>query len=257
MTSEFVRSGRLMDLDSYPRWAQDLVEGGVEARRGVVGHELFVQMREARLGAATTHNFMAGVWPTIERFPQYMALNLLKIPYGRTRGQDMARRYLIHNIRVELKHADYWIDWAEACGVSRKALLVGAAPLATQALSHWCWHVCERESLATGMAATNYAIEGVTGEWSLLVCGSDAYERSFPEETRIKAMKWLRVHAQYDDSHPWEALDIICTLLGTNPAPSSVAELDAAIHKSYAYMRMTLDHCLAPRGDRAVERGAA
>jgi hypothetical protein len=37
-------------------------------------------------------------------------------------------------------------------------------------LSQWCWQVCDRESLAVAMAATNYAIEGATGEWSARVC---------------------------------------------------------------------------------------
>ena len=31
------------------------------------------------------------------------------------------------------------------------------------------------------------------------------------------AMRWLRVHAEYDDTHPWEALEIVATLL---PSPS-------------------------------------
>ena len=116
---EFSRTGPLLDLTSYPDWAQDLVADCADARARVVGHELFQQMRDARLGERETRTFLAGVWPVIEQFPQYMAMNLVKFQYGRTRGHDMARRYLIRNIRVEQNHADHWIDWAEASGMSR------------------------------------------------------------------------------------------------------------------------------------------
>jgi pyrroloquinoline quinone (PQQ) biosynthesis protein C len=56
------------------------------------------------------------------------------------------------------------------------------------------------------MAATNYAIEGATGEWATLVCSQPHYENLFQSGVRKKAMKWLRLHAEYDDTHPWEAL---------------------------------------------------
>jgi pyrroloquinoline quinone (PQQ) biosynthesis protein C len=94
------------------------------------------------------------------------------------------------------------------------------------------------------MAATNYAIEGATGEWSALICSSEAYENTFEPSVRKKAMKWLKLHAQYDDTHPWEALEIICTIMGGNPTARGIRLLQSCILKSYEYMRMTLDHCL-------------
>jgi pyrroloquinoline quinone (PQQ) biosynthesis protein C len=94
------------------------------------------------------------------------------------------------------------------------------------------------------MAATNYAIEGVTGDWSALVCSKDTYEQSFAEGYRSSAMKWLKLHAKYDDRHPWEALDIICTLMGCNPSARGVELIRSRVQTSYNYMRVTLDHCL-------------
>ena len=87
-------------------------------------------------------------------------------------------------------------------------------------------------------------VEGVTGDWSTLVCSKDDYERSFPADVRAKAMKWLKLHAKYDDTHPWEALEIICALMGTNPTPRGVALIRSRVTTSYEYMRLTLDHCL-------------
>lgn len=244
MSDAFVRSGELTDLGSYPAWAQDLVGSCADARERVANHELFRLMRDAVLDESQISTFLVGVWPVIEQFPQYMAMNLLKVQFGRVRGHDEARRYLIRNIRVEQNHADHWLEWALASGVMRDDLLYGEVPAETHALSHWCWHTCERDSLAAGMAATNYAIEGVTGDWSALVCSTDAYELSFQIEVRAKAMKWLKLHAKYDDTHPWEALEIICALMGTNPARRDVALIHSRVVMSYNYMRVTLDHCL-------------
>ena len=244
MSDEFTRQGELTDIRSYPAWAQDMVHSCAETRQRVASHELFHRMRDNHLEPHQAYTFLVGVWPVIEQFPQYMSQNLLKVQYSRTRGHDAARRYLIRNIRVEQNHADHWLEWALASGVSRDQLLYGDVPLETHALSHWCWHTCERDSLAAAMAATNYAIEGVTGDWSALVCSSDAYENGFEPELRVKAMKWLKLHAKYDDTHPWEALEIICAIMGTNPSPRGAALIRSHVLKSYEFMRLTLDYCL-------------
>lgn len=244
MSDDFIREGELTDIRSYPAWAQDLVESCAETRERVASHELFHRMRDNELDANQISTFLVGVWPVIEQFPQYMAQNLLKLQYGRARGHDLARRYLIRNIRVEQNHADHWVEWAVASGVSRDELLYGEVPTETHALSHWCWHTCERDTLAAAMAATNYSIEGVTGDWSALVCSSDVYEQSFPVEVRAKAMKWLKLHAKYDDTHPWEALEIICSIMGTDPTQRGVSLIRSRVLKSYEYMRLTLDYSL-------------
>lgn len=245
MRSDFVRTGDLMDLRSYPQWAQAVVQECEPAKRSVAQHKLFQLMKDGALTERATRRFMIGVWPVIEQFPQYMAMSLLKVQLGRVPGHDMARRYLIRNIRVEQNHVEHWVHWAQAHGVSRDDLLLGPSSAASEALSHWCWHSCERDPLAAAIAATNYAVEGATGEWACLVCSSTAYELGFAPEIRRQAMKWLRVHAEYDDAHPWEVLEIIATILGTEPAPRDVVLIHSRIRKSYDYMRMTLDECLA------------
>jgi len=244
MREAFVRQGDLKDIHSYPSWAEEMMGATYEKKMRVIHHDLFAMMKEAQLPADIHRNFLIAGWPVIEQFPQYMAINLCKIRYGRSRGEDLARKYLLHNIRVEQNHADHWVDWAAASGVTRDELLVDTAPVQSMALSHCCWHSCERDSLATSMAATNLAIEGATGEWSSLICASDQYENSFEDGVRKKAMRWLTMHAHYDDTHPWEALDIICTLIGHDAAPHYVDLLERRIGESYDYMSMSLDQCL-------------
>jgi hypothetical protein len=82
-------------------------------------------------------------------------------------------------------------------------------------------------------------------EWSALVCSNGVYAAAFPEEDRKRAMKWLKMHAQYDDAHPWEALEIICTLAGHEPEQSLADwNLRQAMCKSYDYMYLFLERCM-------------
>ena len=69
--------------------------------------------------------FLTGAWPTIEQFPQFMAMNLKKLSVGDSPGEDLARRYLIHNIRVEQKHAEHWVDWARSVDLTLDDLQPG------------------------------------------------------------------------------------------------------------------------------------
>ena len=241
MADEFRRTGELKKIGSYPVWLQSVVHETSPHKRRVVEHELFSLMREAKLPLASMQRFMIGVWPTIEQFPRFMAMNLKKMGYGDSVGEDMARRYLIQNIRVEQKHAEHWASWASASGVSLSDLRAGDDTQELEALAHWCWYVCDQGTLAVAMAATNYAVEGATGEWACVVCSKDTYAKSLSEDIRSPAMRWLKVHAEYDDTHPWEALDIVATLLGHAPSPLEIASVRRAIQSSYRYMEMSLD----------------
>ena len=240
----FERHGDLQDLHSYPRWAQDMVHDNTDSKRLINEHELCLAMRDATLGPVATRHFMTGLWPVIERFPGYMSMNLLKTRYGRSQGDDMARRWLVRNIRVEQNHADYWIAWAEGAGISRDQVLHGQVPQGTDTLANWCEEVSRADTLAAGMIATNYAVEGATGELSQVVYASEAYRESLPSEGRKLSLRWLQLHAAYDDAHPWEALEIICTLMGMNPKAEEVAHLRECIRRSYVSLKISLDRCL-------------
>ena len=244
MSNEFRRTGDLKSIGSYPVWLQRVVHETAVHKRRVVDHELFALMRDARLPLPAMQRFMLGIWPTIEQFPRFMAMNLKKAAYGDSVGSDMARRYLIQNIRVEQKHAEHWANWANAAGLTLTDLRSGSDIEEMQSLAHWCWYVCDRAELAVAIAATNYAVEGATGEWSCVVCSQDTYALSLPDEIRSPAMRWLKVHAEYDDTHPWEALDIVATLLGHAPSAHEIAQVRQAIRTSYRYMELSLDSAM-------------
>jgi pyrroloquinoline quinone (PQQ) biosynthesis protein C len=245
MTQAFRRTGPLKELSSYPLWLQRVVHNTEHDKMRVVGHEVFALMREAKLPKVVMRKFLIGAWPTIEQFPQFMAMNLKKLSVSGNPGEDLARRYLIHNIRVEQKHAEHWIEWAKSVDLTLDDLTRGDDVEGLAALAHWCWYVCDRASLPVAVAATNYAIEGVTGDWSCLICSKPTYAESLPAEIRGPATRWLRVHAEYDDTHPWEALEVVATLLGHAPAQADVEAVQRAIRSSYVYYAMGLDQALA------------
>ena len=257
MHNHFERTGSLTELTSYPQWAQDMVADCESTKQSVVTHELWERMSNGTLGMPGTTNFMVGIWPVIERFPAYMAKSLLKTRFGRSPGDNLARRWLVRNIRVEQNHAEYWLNWAEGAGVPREELLKGVPPRGTEVLADWCEDVSTRDSLAASIAATNYAVEGATGEWSQLIFESKNYTESFPQGIRAGTLRWLQLHAAYDDTHPWEALEIVCTLLGTNPAVDEVAHIGECIKRSYTSMRILADRCVEPRRLLEVASAAA
>ena len=245
MTQEFRRTGELKDIASYPVWLQRVVAETRRDKMRVVDHELFSRMRDAKLPAPAMRRFLKGVWPTIEQFPQFMSMNLKKVSHGASAGEDLARRYLMHNIRVEQKHAEHWAEWAASVDISLDDLKHADDIEGLAALAHWCWYVSDRASLPVAIAATNYAVEGVTGEWSCVICAKSTYAESLPEEIRGPATRWLRLHAEYDDNHPWEALEIVATLLGHTPAPADVEAVRRAIRSTYVYFEMGLNHAAA------------
>lgn len=250
MSTRFELAGPLTELTSYPQWAQDMAADCESAKQRVLKHELWAMMRDCTLGDVATTNFMVGIWPFIERFPSYMALNLLKTRYGRSAGDDKARRWLVRNIRVEQNHAEYWINWAAGAGISRDTVLHSTAPKGTEGLANWCEEISTRGTLAAGMVATNYAIEGVTGEWSQFVYDSTIYRASFEQSIRASSLRWLHLHAAYDDTHPWEALEIVCTLMGTNPALAEVVHLTECVKRSYVSMCLLGDRCMQSKIDK-------
>lgn len=247
MSVRFERSGPLTEVSSYPQWAQDMIGECDPVKKTVVDHELWRAMCTGE-DPEITPRFLVGAWPAIERFPCYMARSLLKTRYGRSEGENLARRWLVRNIRVEQNHAEYWLTWAEGAGVPRERVLHGILPAGTQALANWCEQVSSGDSLAASLAAVNYGVEGATGEWSRILYESESFAAQYPEQTRRGSLRWLQLHAAYDDTHPWEALELVCSLLGNTPSVTDVTHVSECIKRTYVAMRILGDRSVQPVG---------
>ena len=53
------------------------------------------------------------------------------------------------------------------------------------------------------------------------------------------------MHAHYDDAHPWEALEVIATLLGASPTVLEVEAVRRAIRSTYCYYELGLEYPMA------------
>ena len=228
--------------NQFPSWLKEVVEDTRPKAQAVAEHEAWKRFADGTISQSRHHTLLSGFWPLIERFPQFLALNLLKCSYGSNSNLNAARGWLIKNLRIEQRHAEWYRDWAECSGIPRAKLFGVQRPAALTAITDWCWHICESGTLAEGMAATNFAIEGVTGDWSEIVWESEKYRLLFNEGEQKKAMKWIQAHAAYDDLHPVEALGIIYKLLGDDPSKENINKIRCAIEKSYDLYLLALDH---------------
>ena len=77
-----------------------------------------------------------------------------------------------------------------------------------------------------------------------MIYESEEYRESFEPSSRAASLRWLHLHAAYDDVHPWEALDIVCTLIGEKPSANDVAHLGECIKRSYMNMVLLGDRCI-------------
>ena len=90
-----------------------------------------------------------------------------------------------------------------------------------------------------------------------MIYDNTKYRESFDPSVRTSALKWLHLHAAYDDTHPWEALEIVCTLMGLEPSADDVAHLAECIKRSYTSMFLLGDRCIQNCPDRLVLSEAA
>jgi len=246
MDTTLVRDQR----EGYPRWVEDIIHETEQLKAAVRDHDALLRMADGTITRREHFSLLLGFWNLIEKFPHYMALNLLKTTYGTNPGINAARSWLGRNLRIEQKHAQWFVEWAEASGLDRSRLFETRPPAGVSALSDWCWRVSHAGELATAMAATNFAIEGVTGEWCPRVASSVAYHALLRSDRVRTGLRWLRAHATYDDSHPWEAMDIIVLLVGPDPDQSQVSEIRHAIQKTYELHRLAFDTAMS-QGDES------
>jgi pyrroloquinoline quinone (PQQ) biosynthesis protein C len=158
---------------------------------------------------------------------------------------------------VEQNHAEYWLQWAEGLGIPREDVLSSRLPRGTDVLHRWCEEVSSSDSLAAGMAATNYAVEGATGGWSHVLYDSESYRESFDLKGRTRSLRWLQLHAAYDDTHPWEALEIVCSIMGTQPPLDEVEHITECVRRTYVSMRLLADACVRFSGTMDTAKEAA
>ncbi len=201
--------GSLLDISPHPLWV-DSLHAYVEPYRDQILESDWVKgVSSSTLTVPEMQGWMLQLYPFIHTFPKFLAEALTKVE------DDYSRGFLIDNIRVEKAHAEHWIWMGEGFGVPRSAMLdivEGRTPLLrdVQSLTDWLWYINTKGSLAEAVAATSFAVEGVTGDLSRKVInGFEAYGKRDDVDMKPKTYKWMREHVHYDDEHPIIALEIV------------------------------------------------
>lgn len=226
----------------HPRWVEDMLRALRPEWDAACAPRLFRDTAEgARPPLDHWRRFLSDCFVIVENFPKYMGLSLAKTTYGQRPGDASIRRWLLQNLGVEAKHAEWWIDWMRATGVEPESVFGRQPSPEILALHEHLLQTCRHGTLAEGIAASNWAIEGVTGVWTERVV--EPFRAYAQDGVRIDAhsMMWLKVHARYDDAHPEEALEII--KLSTDASSDEPARVVAAARKSLVLLARAFEAC--------------
>ena len=232
----------MIKITPHPEWIADLLDCIKPYQQRIVDSRIFQSIRSDCLTKRMAQTAMTMFYPLIESFPQFLALNLAKVPAGNGFFNNNTRDWLINNISQERQHASWWRSMARSFGVSDEALNCNNYPPAkVDAINSYLWRICTHGSLAEAIAAANFAVEGATGEWTKIV--NEGFRR-FPhcEDIRLttKDLEWISAHANYDDRHPIEALEIVKAYAFNERDRTAVQQ---ATKRALEYYSLALDSC--------------
>ena len=233
--------GSMYDVSPRPVWVDTLYRFVRPYWDALLNGEFAEGAAATRLSVDEVRGWIWQMYPFVHAFPKFLAEALIKVE------DDYSRNFLIDNIRVEKQHAEHWIWMGQGFGLAKQEMLdlaEGKRPILrdVQSLTDWMWYVNTRGSLAEAVAATSYAIEGVTGDLTRKTLqGFEAYGKLPGVEMNALTSRWMRSHAKYDDEHPRMALEVIKRYATTErlqqkamaAAKRSLQLLDLAFNTSY------------------------
>src|SRR5579859_650316 len=234
--------GSMRDLSPHPVWV-DSLHGYVKPYwDDIVEGEWAKKVASSEMTVAEMQGWIMQIYPFIHSFPKFLAEALIKVE------DDFSRSFLIDNIRVEKAHAEHWLWMGMGFGLKKEDMLClaeGNRPVLrdVQSLTDWLWYINTKGSLAEAVAATSFAIEGVTGDAARRIAtGFEAYRGRPGVDMGPKTYKWMREHVHYDDDHPKIALEIVKNYATTErmqtkvmlAAKRSLQLLSQALHTAYS-----------------------
>jgi pyrroloquinoline quinone (PQQ) biosynthesis protein C len=220
--------------------------------------ELFLSVQRERFEAVAQHPFftrfasqatpaqmrkgLLGFYPLIEAFPRRMGALLARIDDGERPRAAEAREWFERNIALEERHAEWWVRSGVPLGLSKKDFAQHRPTAPMEAQQHYLFRIVQEGTVAEGVAALNYAVEGATGVWSRQMrLATRARFASLGIRFEERALRWFDAHAEYDDQHPAEALEVVKIFAADEESMSRAA---AAAVRSLEYYEMALDDAL-------------
>src|SRR5712691_2327688 len=233
----------------HPAWIQDMNRHLEPYRNAILECKLVQGGSTGILPLKKMRAWIIQLYPFIETFPKWIALNITKTHDARSRG------YMIDNVRVEKRHAEQWVYMAQGFGIDPHVLYTVQPLPEVEALTHWLWSINTRGSLAEAVGATNYSVEGVTQDIAKsTVKGFPHYDGLEGVHLEKKAYWWMEAHGRYDDLHPLQALEVMKTYAITKELQEKVI---FATQRSFEYFLMALEACYNCNDNYKVNRAYA
>ena len=213
----------------HPQWVEQLDTELEPLRRRILQLDVVVHSSENRLDERGIRNFVVEFYPIVRDFPGWLETLLERSP-------EDGLPFFRENLRVERKHAMMWQAMGEGFGVPLARFTeTEQGNDAVQEFHAYLTRMCARETFASAVAATNYAVEGVAQGISEKALEGLQHHPKLGERGRW----WLEEHAKYDDEHPVMALELIkqCVSRGEDE-PERIA---AASSRSLELMHRAMD----------------
>lgn len=231
-----------LQITPHPAWLEQMLHSLNALWEAACWPSLFQKMMDNhRPPLKHWQRFLCEGFLIVENFPKYMGMSLAKTTYGKRPGDASVRRWFLQNLSVEAKHAEWWIDWMRALGVEPEMAFTATPRPEWQALHEHLFDTCRNASLAEGVAASNWAIEGITGVWSRRVEKSFRAYADDGIQINYQSMMWLKAHARYDDAHPHEALEILKQ--NVDETTDHPRQVEAAARKSLVLFTRAVEAC--------------
>jgi pyrroloquinoline quinone (PQQ) biosynthesis protein C len=242
ITKSIIKIHIMIRITKHPPWAAELLKSTKPYEDRIVNSRIFNDMASGVLSITRFRAGLINFYPFIENFPKYMALNLAKVPAGDAVWNKKTRFWLISNLNQERVHTGWWKQWAFGFGVPTDVFDGEISPPAEMdAINNYLWRVCGFGSLAEGISAAHFAVEGVTGLWTKKVRdGIKKYSRVKGVKVTERTLEWIEAHASYDDKHPQQALEILKAIASTETDRMKIKQ--AAI-RTLEYYALALDAC--------------
>lgn len=230
-----VSGSKRPSFSPHPPWIVHLINETDPYQQRIFNCPLVKETSKGTLSLEQMRGWLMQLYPFIETFPQWIALNIAKAQ------EAFAREILIDNVRVEKWHAKQWMDMTDAFGITREELHDFPVLPEVEALTHYMWSINLRGSLAESMGAMTYAIEGTTqGIARAVLEGFPKYDGRDGIHLTKRAYAWMKNHARYDETHALEALEII---IQTTHSEHEQPKVIQAAKRSMEYFHIALEAC--------------
>ena len=210
---QVLSKGSKPQFSPHPDWVKDYIKDVEPYQKRVWQCRLVEETSRGVLSLCQMRGWLIQLYPFIETFPQWLALNIAKAPDA----------------------------FSEAFGISGEELEATRVIPEVEALTHYMWSINLRGSLAESMSAMSYAIEGTTqGIAREVLKGFPKYDGRYGIRLTKRACAWMYNHSRYDEAHPLEALEIIKRSTLHEDMKGTVTQV---AQRSMEYFLMALDAC--------------